>query len=480
MNDRIRLLAWTYIIACAASLVIGAFICIGLLLSADNESRISFFWVTPFFLGLSTFFFLPGLIGGLGLLRGKTWGRKTLIVVSFLLLPLFPVGTALGALSLWVLLNRNPTPIAKTERGRVQGILVAMAGVAAAFIVTIGAGFRLTRTTAPPIIDSLYWGSIAVLVAVIVLPVRSPTFRTWRATSRAGREWVAAQRRELEEQRRAQEEEHRQRLARLSADPVRRKYVERIERGEAWSDEQIDYAEDPTRLATCPHLQPIERTMRDSAIEVRLEWGTRVIAHCVVDREAFAATFSPPPFVNYLEPRQEGRAHEDPPAALIACDRCVSRIVVVHPDAATPTTPKFPTPETVPSMPDAGSVPNEPEDPHVREHVYALARKIGASDYMLPTFGYSEDTGREHIEVHKDGTLHWVMVDRGTEYTRYTTTSLDELLYWTLREVAWRVAHRETGESMLYPALRVRINKRQRELLRGLNPEWEKRLAAEQ
>lgn len=128
---------------------------------------------------------------------------------------------------------------------------------------------------------------------------------------------------------------------------MRRKYVERIQRGERWSDAQIDYAEDPDRVATCAHLQPIEHAMRSAGIDVRLEVGSRVSARCCVDHEALRDRFAPPAFVHYSEPPSHGRSFEDPPAALIACDQCQSIIDVVHGQEAAPATPSFPPPPGV-------------------------------------------------------------------------------------------------------------------------------------
>ena len=50
---------------------------------------------------------LPRLIAGIGLLKYRSWGRILTIIVSILGLIDFPVGTALGAYGLWVLLHRD-------------------------------------------------------------------------------------------------------------------------------------------------------------------------------------------------------------------------------------------------------------------------------------------------------------------------------------------------------------------------------------
>ena len=54
---------------------------------------------------------LPRLIAGIGLLKYRQWGRILTFVVSILGLIDFPVGTALGAYALWVLLHRDTLPL---------------------------------------------------------------------------------------------------------------------------------------------------------------------------------------------------------------------------------------------------------------------------------------------------------------------------------------------------------------------------------
>ncbi len=48
---------------------------------------------------------LPGIVGGIGVIRKKEWGRIVLLVVSFFDLLSIPFGTALGIYSIWVLMN---------------------------------------------------------------------------------------------------------------------------------------------------------------------------------------------------------------------------------------------------------------------------------------------------------------------------------------------------------------------------------------
>jgi hypothetical protein len=63
-------------------------------------------------------FAIIGIIGAVGVLKRKEWGRIVVIVISFFNLIHIPLGTILGVYSIWALLNDenirafNPTAIA--------------------------------------------------------------------------------------------------------------------------------------------------------------------------------------------------------------------------------------------------------------------------------------------------------------------------------------------------------------------------------
>ncbi len=48
---------------------------------------------------------LPGMIGGIGVLKYRQWARITLLAVGFLNLLIVPFGTILGIYTIWVLMN---------------------------------------------------------------------------------------------------------------------------------------------------------------------------------------------------------------------------------------------------------------------------------------------------------------------------------------------------------------------------------------
>ena len=51
--------------------------------------------------------FVAGIVGGIGLLKGKNWARVLVLFLAVLDLIDFPIGTAIGAYTFWVLLNNE-------------------------------------------------------------------------------------------------------------------------------------------------------------------------------------------------------------------------------------------------------------------------------------------------------------------------------------------------------------------------------------
>lgn len=54
---------------------------------------------------------VPGIIAGVGLLQRWSWARVLAIVLGFLNLPNFPIGTAIGIYTIWVLLQEETSPL---------------------------------------------------------------------------------------------------------------------------------------------------------------------------------------------------------------------------------------------------------------------------------------------------------------------------------------------------------------------------------
>lgn len=118
METHVKVLGILYIAFCALFLVIallgmlalgGASAIVGTSATPDDAA------IAVPILGLSGMFLmsialvlcLPGLIGGIGLLKYQSWARILMIILSALNLINVPFGTILGAYGLWVLLNKD-------------------------------------------------------------------------------------------------------------------------------------------------------------------------------------------------------------------------------------------------------------------------------------------------------------------------------------------------------------------------------------
>lgn len=116
--------------------------------------------------------------------------------------------------------------------------------------------------------------------------------------------------------------------------------------------------------------------------------------------------------------------------------------------------------------------------PEIGRRLAAIAETLGAAPGTVPTLGRSRDFGHPHIEV--DAAYHYVVVERGTEFERLTTTDLDVLLYRAASDMAfsaasaWATARPSRGEDF-----RRRLFARKVELLARLSPDWAARKQAE-
>ena len=90
-------------------ILIGAFIFVllaGIGYLVQDEEAAPILTVVGFFVGVFLLILsIPGIIGGIGLFRHKEWARILVLITSALHLLNFPIGTAIGGYSIWVLVN---------------------------------------------------------------------------------------------------------------------------------------------------------------------------------------------------------------------------------------------------------------------------------------------------------------------------------------------------------------------------------------
>ena len=113
--------------------------------------------------------------------------------------------------------------------------------------------------------------------------------------------------------------------------------------------------------------------------------------------------------------------------------------------------------------------------PEIKAGVDRLASKINAPENLLPTYGYSEDFARPHIEV--DSRFYfYVVVERGQELDRKWAPFLDQLLEWIFVGVTSQMAGTyELTHRVKSQDFRRIMFARQIELLALLSPDWANR-----
>jgi predicted ferric reductase len=115
MDQHVRILAWLFVVYGAILLLIGAMIAFfvvgGGMISGDRTAMLATGGVGIFILCLLFLIAVPNLIAAWGLFRFQPWARILAIILGVLHLFSFPLGTALGVYTLWVLLSAPTQPL---------------------------------------------------------------------------------------------------------------------------------------------------------------------------------------------------------------------------------------------------------------------------------------------------------------------------------------------------------------------------------
>ena len=107
----VTILGWVHIATSLFFLLVGAFLFFFLpsvgLVSRDADAIAILSLVGTFVGSFIALLGLPGILAGIGLLLRRTWGRYLAIVVGLLGLINFPIGTLIGAYTLYVLMQSS-------------------------------------------------------------------------------------------------------------------------------------------------------------------------------------------------------------------------------------------------------------------------------------------------------------------------------------------------------------------------------------
>jgi hypothetical protein len=109
LDKHVKILGWLHLVMSCFFLLVGvvvvAFLLFGGILSNDPEALGIMTVVAVFVGGLLLVLGLPGIAAGFGLLKRKNWGRILAIIVGLLSIANFPLGTALGVYTTYILLQ---------------------------------------------------------------------------------------------------------------------------------------------------------------------------------------------------------------------------------------------------------------------------------------------------------------------------------------------------------------------------------------
>lgn len=117
MEDHIKILGILYIVFSALGLILAAiaFVAItgGGLISGNETAIMVTSIVGVSIAGLIALFTIPGIIGGMGLMKKQPWARILVLVLGVINLINIPFGTALGIYTIWALTNKETEKLFK-------------------------------------------------------------------------------------------------------------------------------------------------------------------------------------------------------------------------------------------------------------------------------------------------------------------------------------------------------------------------------
>jgi hypothetical protein len=120
MEKHVTIIGVLHIAFGALGIVIAAIVFVavvgGGILSGDEDA----IWITSL-VGTAVSGFLlilsiPGIVAGIGVLKYKNWARILMLIIAFLDLLNIPLGTALGAYSIWVLVDERTVKIFEEKK----------------------------------------------------------------------------------------------------------------------------------------------------------------------------------------------------------------------------------------------------------------------------------------------------------------------------------------------------------------------------
>lgn len=109
IEQHVKILGWLHIVLSSIMIPIAILVFLVIagsgFLSGEAEAAIATSLIGTVIAGFMILLAVPGVLGGWGLLKRKSWARLLALVLGILNLWSFPFGTAVGVYTLWVLLQ---------------------------------------------------------------------------------------------------------------------------------------------------------------------------------------------------------------------------------------------------------------------------------------------------------------------------------------------------------------------------------------
>lgn len=115
MEKHVQLLGVLYIVFSALGLLAAIIVFVAVVgggfISGDPEAMTITMIVGTAVGGFLALLSIPGIIGGIGLLKRKYWSKILILILGILNLPGIPIGTALGIYTIWVVMNEETNQV---------------------------------------------------------------------------------------------------------------------------------------------------------------------------------------------------------------------------------------------------------------------------------------------------------------------------------------------------------------------------------
>ncbi len=106
--------------------------------------------------------------------------------------------------------------------------------------------------------------------------------------------------------------------------------------------------------------------------------------------------------------------------------------------------------------------------PQIEGKVREFAQVMFAPEDLIPTFGYSKESGLPHVEI-SDQKYHLVVSENGKQVSRESTEDPDELLFLIMHTISLSMACERMQSQTNYESFRMRLFQAQKNIISKIN-----------